>query len=261
MVAFTDQEWQHFLSRVKEEDGLALDLGRYKREQVERRVQGFLAKEGFVSLAELAAGLSKNAALRRRLNSYITVHVSEFFRDPPYWQKLLGFMGQGGWTRGRVWSAGCSWGAEPVTFWLMAKKAGYHWKICATDTDPVVLEQAAAMQFSRRLWTPALEPYREYVRFPDAETWTVVTEARQDIQWARHNLLNGAMGQTFDLILCRYVLIYFAVETRQRVLRELLAALKPGGILFIGATETLLEAASLGLSPLTPSIFQRISPG
>lgn len=258
-AAFLDLEWNDFLKTVARHPDLAWNLQGYKRPQVERRLQGFLMREGYTSLAKLARDLDAEPALARRMKNFVTVHVSEFFRDGVYWERLEEAVAQAPWrNHAQVWSAGCSWGAEPATVWLMARKAGWRAEIWATDTDLPVLEQAETLHFPRETWTAALEPYRAYVQIQEDGSWSLDARARQDIRFTHHDLLaNAADLGSFNLILCRHVLIYFSQEAKQQVLANLVSSLKTGGYLFIGAAEMLLEARDVGLAAVAPSLFQK----
>ncbi|AUW94814.1 MAG: protein-glutamate O-methyltransferase CheR [Sulfobacillus thermotolerans] len=258
-TAFLDQEWHEFLKTVATHPDLVWDLHSYKRPQVERRLQGFLLREGYSSLPQLAAALASQPDLARRMKNFVTVHVSEFFRDRSYWDRLDAVVAQAPWGhQARVWSAGCSWGAEPATVWLMQRKAGRRCEIWATDTDRPVLEEAQTLTFPKETWTAQLEPYRPFVKIYPNGRWTLEESARQDIHFAVQDLLEAhAYPQQFDLVLCRHVLIYFSQEAKQQVLSTLVDSLKPGGYLFIGAAEMLLEARDMGLQAVSPSLFQK----
>ena len=84
-------------------------------------------------------------------------------------------------------------------------------------------------------------------------------DARKGVTFRRHNLLADPYGRGFDLILCRNVVIYFTEEAKAHITRGFAQALTPEGYLFIGATEALLQARSLGLDQLSTCFYQRAS--
>ncbi|MCL5014899.1 MAG: protein-glutamate O-methyltransferase CheR [Firmicutes bacterium] len=239
------------------QEGL-LFLEDYRRDQVERRLWGFLLREGYTDLSGLVDGLRRDPELGARLKNFLTVHVTEFFRDPPYWQRLAQKLHASGLASGRAWSAGCSWGAEPASLWLMERLHGHFWDIWATDTDVVTLQQARRLRFPKESFSPLLDPYRDMWRWEEDGTWSLSAAAHNAIHWELHDLLaEKPPVRSFDVVMSRYVLIYFSHEARHRVLENLVNAIKIGGFLFIGATETLLDAPQFGLKAVAPALFQR----
>ena len=253
---FPDIEW-HALVHYLDHEGF-LFLQDYRRDQVERRLWGFLLREGYIRLPDLIEGLHRDRDLATRLKNFLTVHVSEFFRDPPYWERLAERLHATGVTGGRAWSAGCSWGAEPASFWLMERLHGHLWNIWATDTDSVTIQQAKLLRYPKDSLSPLLDPYRSLWRQDDDDSWSLISAAHDDIRWDTHDLLvEKSPVRAFDVVMSRYVLIYFSHEARRRVLENLVSAIKIGGFLFIGATETLLDARQFGLEAVAPALFQR----
>ncbi|PSR26471.1 MAG: hypothetical protein C7B47_10570 [Sulfobacillus thermosulfidooxidans] len=256
-MEFPDAQWHEFVRYIDHENLLVLQD--YKRDQVERRLKGFLLREGYADLPALIEAMRHQPGIAARLKNFLTVHVSEFFRDPPYWQRLATALHDRGFTHGRAWSAGCSWGAEPASFWLMERSHAHQWEIWATDTDVMTLEQAKLLRFPKESLTPLLDPYREWWHPDGEDTFSLVQEAHRDIHWAHHDLLTDkGYPQSFELVMSRYVMIYFSQEARRRVLENLVSSLKMGGLLFIGATETLLDAQAYGLVAIGPALFQRV---
>jgi chemotaxis protein methyltransferase CheR len=262
-VEFLTHDWNDLLEAVERQKFLRWNLRGYKPDQVGRRLEGFMMRENYLSLAELARAVRDQPEVANRLKNYVTIHVSDFFRDGSYWTRLASLMAAfppANGVRPKVWSAGCSWGAEPATFWLMARRLGQRWDIWATDTDGPTLEQARSLRFPAQSWNAALEPYRDLTRITGEDGWSLAPQAHEDIHFARHDLLaQQGFSDNFDLVLCRHVLIYFSSEARAHALHNLAGSLKEGGYFFIGATETLLDAQKFGLSAVAPSLFQKLA--
>ena len=103
-----------------------------------------------------------------------------------------------------------------------------------------------------------ITPARRKRYFIDREDGTYVVDTlRARVQFAEHNLLSSAYGRDYDLIVCRNVLIYFQPDVKLAVLRKFQAALRPGGVIFIGGTEALLGAEVEGYKPLGGNFYQR----
>lgn len=149
----------------------------------------------------------------------------------------------------RVWCAACSTGEEPITLAILLASAGFRERveIVATDISRSAIDRARAGSFGRRAVrrdVPLLA--RGWLDVVD-DVPRVRPEIIEGIHWERLNLLDAhavaALG-TFDLVLCRNVLIYFSEETVRRVLASLHGALRPNGVLLVGISESLLRFGS-----------------
>jgi chemotaxis protein methyltransferase CheR len=230
--------------------------------------QGLLAEKvseraleaGFDSLLDYYYFLRYDPAGPAALDALIealTVHETYFFREHEQLRALVDGVlaprlraGQ----RVRVWSAACSTGEEPLTIAMMLAERGL-WpdkpgvgsvELVASDISQRVLERAQRGEFTRRSLR-ALPPGVDG-RFldvsPDGERATVRPELREAVRWQRVNLVEAAQVEalgTFDVILCRNVMIYFSDETARRVVETLTRALRPGGHLLVGTSESLLR--------------------
>jgi chemotaxis methyl-accepting protein methylase len=152
----------------------------------------------------------------------------------------------------RVWSAGCAAGEEAYSVAILLAQAlevedfpclPY---ICATDISPQTLTAAQTGRYHREsLETTTLGILDRFFR-PTAEGFEVIPEIRRMVHFSRHDLTyrrslapaDSVFG-SFDLVLCRNVLIYFSLDLQKRVLEKLYCALNPGGVLVIGTFESL----------------------
>lgn len=145
-----------------------------------------------------------------------------------------------------IWSAGCSTGEEPYSIGMALVESGRPAgldEILATDVSERALGVARAGVYGawslRRL---DAERRRRFLR-ETPPAFEVAPELRRMVRLARHNLVKDAPpGSGFDLVLCRNVLIYFDSRTAGEVLRRLVAALRPGGLLVLGPAEIPLAA-------------------
>jgi chemotaxis protein methyltransferase CheR len=254
MVHYDDTAWQRL-------QGLFLDYGlnlaAYKRSQVERRVLTFMQREGFDDVQRLLAALRADPDLYQRFHTHLTIHVTEFFRDRPYWttfEQILRRAAQSYWA---VWSAGCSWGAEAVTMALILEHVGKRYTIWATDSDETVLEQARRGRYAPQAVEKVPPVYRRYLRCDETEGWRVEPGVWQHLRFDQHDLVSDPVPGRYHVVLCRNLLIYFERDVRWALLRKLADALEPGGYLLLGATETFLEAGDFGFQVMAPSLYQK----
>jgi chemotaxis protein methyltransferase CheR len=230
---------------------LGIDLEQYRSAQMWRRISGFATTHGVADPDALMTACRQDASLLAALRDMITINVSEFFRDEPAWLGLAERLRPrlaGGRTV-RAWSAGCSIGMEPYSLAILAMEVepSAHLRIVATDFDGTALAVARAGHY-RAAQASGLSPARR-TRFmtPVGSGWSVNPEVRAAITFREHNLLTEPVGQEFELIACRNVVIYFTDTARNAVHARLADALKPGGLLFVGATEAILRPERYGL--------------
>jgi chemotaxis protein methyltransferase CheR len=163
--------------------------------------------------------------------------------------------------RARIWSAGCATGEEPITIAILLQDAGLLQRtdIVASDISGRALSRARNGIYGQRSLRAIGAEAPADVRAL-ADRWIVRNEASDApvarvarpivdaIDYRRLNLLDPdavAMLGTFDLILCRNVLIYFKDDTVQRVVSSLCRALVPDGRIVVGASESLLRFGTL----------------
>jgi chemotaxis protein methyltransferase CheR len=147
----------------------------------------------------------------------------------------------------RIWSAACATGEEPLSLAMLLSSRGLLDKVelVATDISARAIEIARRGRYGRRSLRQVPEPklVERYIREQDG-AYVVRRDLVNAIRWDTLNLVDGPSYRklgTFDAILCRNVLIYFSDETVCQVLRHLHQALRDGGILLVGVSESLLR--------------------
>jgi chemotaxis methyl-accepting protein methylase len=152
----------------------------------------------------------------------------------------------------RVWSAGCATGEEAYSVAILLAQAledeDFPWlpSICATDISPQALAAAQTGRYRREsLETTQLGVLDRFFR-PAAEGFEVIPEIRRMVHFSRDDLTSrqslapaDSVFGSFDLVLCRNVLIYFSLDLQKRVQDKLYGALAPGGYLVLGMSESL----------------------
>ncbi len=198
--------------------------------------------------ARIAAG---DARLANRVIDALLNNETSFYRDTGVFDLLASkalpaiAAGRGAARRLRIWSAGCSTGQEPYSLALMLHGGGPLWAdwaidILATDLSSAAIAQARTgrySQFEIQRGMPIRTMIDAFSR--DGEDWVLDPAIRAKVRFGAHNVLDMPPGR-FDIILCRNVLMYFPLETRARIFDRLATALEPGGILMLGAGETVI---------------------
>jgi|HubBroStandDraft_2_1064218.scaffolds.fasta_scaffold33211_2 chemotaxis protein methyltransferase CheR len=152
--------------------------------------------------------------------------------------------------RPRVWCAASSTGEEPLTLAMLLAERGLlgHVEIIASDISPRALARAKEGVYGGRSLRAISNDAQARWFDESGEKALVRREVRDAINWRRINLMDraaiGAIG-AFDVILCRNVLIYFSETSVRHVAETLAMALREGGRLLVGASESLLRFGTL----------------
>lgn len=261
---FDDAEFERFTRGIRKLWNI--DLGSYGQRQLHRRLRGMMARGHAETLDEFLAFLAKNPAESELLKDRFTINVSEFFRDAHLFAKLEKMLGPGGECANarKVWSAGCSYGAEPYTLAMILSDAGRgsDCQVHATDIDQGALDRARAAVFTERDIRNVGEQRRKrYFTLNDDGTYTITSRLRPRVLFSKLDLLapGGRQPMNCDLILCRNVIIYFTDDAKADVQRMLVKSLRPGGVLLIGATERVPDAQGLGLQSMGPFFYKKVA--
>lgn len=242
-----------------------LDLRQYKRPQMERRLRSLIGARGFVRLQECLEALRRDRVALDALLDRLTINVSQLWRHPEQWRRLQEtvipeLFATSGHTV-RAWSAGCSYGAETMTLAAVCRRVSRTRSvtILGTDIDARMIERAREGVFSdddARDVAPAdLAAAFERV----ADGWRARPELMRMARYERADLLRTVPARaSFDLILCRNTVIYFAEPVRDELHARLARALRPGGYLVVGGTERVTQPASHGLEFAFPFMYRRL---
>jgi chemotaxis protein methyltransferase CheR len=162
--------------------------------------------------------------------------------------------------RARIWSVGCSSGDEPYGLALLCLERGVAVDIVATDVNPVVLERARRGRYhARNLRHVSAERRQRWFR-PSGNELEASDELRQRVDFARHDItVEGAPCHDVDVVICRNVIVYFDAAQLRRAVATMLRALRPGGMLVLGASEWLrADLRHAGGAPVTAVDLGRV---
>lgn len=258
-------DFEAFCAGVKEL--LGVDLSLYKRNQMERRARGLASRNHAESLTDYLRMLQTDALLLDRFMERMTITVSQLWRNTDIFeaiqQQILPDLDQqADGRRLALWSAGCSYGAEPYTLAAICReletKLTQLPQIKGTDINPRMIERARVGHFSDEDARDApMRLLTKYFDRPPSGGWTAKATLKQMIQFKVEDLFASNKEQV-DLILFRNVAIHFERERRDQVHEILAGALKPGGILVLGSTEMIIGPDQIGLERVRPFVFRRV---
>jgi two-component system, chemotaxis family, CheB/CheR fusion protein len=227
-----------------------VDFSDYKLPTMMRRIERRMAVLGCASVSDYADEVDASSDECELLRRELLIPVTNFFRDTASFEALskvlqTALLQHEGPGPLRIWSAGCATGEEAYSLAMLALEACstvQRWpgiKVFATDVDQRFLNVGSAGSYPAGT-AEFIAPHRVAQFFSLQDDRLVVKpELRQMVLFARHNLLDDAPFTKMDLVVCRNVLIYFQAEAQERVMRRLQYALNPGGLLFLGSSESL----------------------
>ena len=242
------------------------DFRDYARASLRRRIQNRLRAERVDKMTHLLDRIVHDASCMDRLVTGLSVNVSTMFRDSGFFRALRAqvFPRLRTWPYIRIWHAGCSMGEEVYSVAIMLAEDGLmgRCRIYATDINETVLQKAREGIYPLELMQRCTQNYiqaggmrsfSEY--YTAAYDNAILTPAlREQVVFAKHNLVTDAPFNEFNLILCRNVLIYFNRMLQDRVHRLLYDSLANFGVLGLGARET------LSLTPLENRYEEVVAP-
>jgi chemotaxis protein methyltransferase CheR len=229
-------------------DYAGIKLSEHKRNMVYNRLVRRLRSHGEVAFTRyLDLVQSEGSPEREAFVNALTTNLTSFFREPHHFELLAARAGEHARAASRpmrVWSSGCSTGEEPWSIAMVMREAGRAADILATDIDSEVLRVAQAGVYrSERI--ESLQQVRVRQHFlrgvgANAGLVSVRPELRSMVRFAQLNLQAPAwpVGEPFDAIFCRNVVIYFDREVQLRLAARFAAMLAPGGLLVIGHSES-----------------------
>lgn len=227
------------------------DLTRYNEACIKRRIATRIRELGYADPRPYIARLRDDAEERRTLLAALSLHVSRFYRDVTtftvlrarFLPELVTAVRQRREPELRCWSAGCAGGEEAYSLALLtADLPAGTCSILGEDISDEVLARARTGHFDAWHVSDVAAAERERYFAPAGRGYQIAEALRARVRFARRDLLADAPYPAADLILCRYVLIYFSAADQARVIRRLAAALAPGGLLVLGRTEVLRDS-------------------
>ena len=227
------------------------DFRNYAQASLKRRLRQAREQLGFATYSAMQEGLLHDPAMLAKLLGYLTVQVSEMFRDPSYFRALREKVAPHLRTYPslKVWVAGCSSGEELYSLVILFREEGLEQRTLfyATDINQEALGKAAAGIYGLERLQLFTENHRKsggksslsdyYSAAYGAATFD--KSLRQRVVFSDHSLATDAVFAETQLISCRNVLIYFDRDFQDRALALFKDSLSRKGFLGLGAKESL----------------------
>ena len=240
-----------------------IDLNSYKEKQMKRRIDTLIGKNGISSYKDYVALIKKNEEKFEQFVNFLTINVSEFYRNPEQWEildknvfpALIKRFGK----NLKIWSAACSTGDEPYSL-VMALSRHVpinQIRITATDIDMQVLDKARMGIYNEKSIAAVPADFKKKYFTKIGSSYQISNEIKRQVEFKEHNLLRDSYPVGCHLIVCRNVLIYFTEEAKEEIYKKFNAALASEGILFIGSTEQIMNYKELNYQRHQSFFFQK----
>lgn len=231
------------------------DFRKYSKASLKRRTHAAMAEMKIASISELQGLILHEASPFTKLLQYLTVPVTEMFRDPPYYNSIrthvIGHLKT--YPSLKIWVAGCSTGEEAYSLAILLEEEGLLNKVIiyATDINPISLEKAKQGIYNLLDIPKFTKNYQQSGgkrSFSDYYTVAYGAAAflpklREKILFTDHSLATDSVFSEVQFISCRNVLIYFEKDLQNRAVDLFHQSLAPEGFLGIGEKESLRFSA------------------
>ncbi|MBI2023532.1 response regulator [Candidatus Giovannonibacteria bacterium] len=244
----------------KDEDGLSeiialmlgfrgVDFTYYKPGTIRRRIKRRMLLNRITNYYKYAEYLKKNPAEATTLYQDLLINVTNFFRDPEFFdylkQKIFPKLLSGNPESLRIWIPGCSTGEEVYSLAIilaeLAAEQGSHptIQIFGTDISEEALKKARLGIYSKNIQS-SVSPLRlsKFFLKTGSDKYQISKSLRAMCVFARHNMIADTPFSKLDIVSCRNVLIYLDSHLQKKVFPIFHFALKPDGILVLGSAET-----------------------
>lgn len=228
-----------------------IDLNAYKEKQMKRRIDTLITKNSISNYKDYVALIKKDSEKFEQFVNFLTINVSEFYRNPEQWQildkEVFPALIQKFGKNLKIWSAACSTGDEPYSLVMALSKhiPVNQIKIIATDIDKQVLDKARLGLYNEKSIASVPEEFKKKYFKQIGTSYQISDEIKRQVEFKEHNLLKDPYPTGCHLIVCRNVLIYFTEEAKDEIYKKFNASLNKEGILFIGSTEQIMNYKEL----------------
>jgi chemotaxis protein methyltransferase CheR len=254
--SFGKPDFERVRSLIYQRAGISLHEGKqamvYSRLSRRLRETGHRSFGAYLQALEMASGSGAEQEWQEFVNC-LTTNLTAFFREEHHFHALAEDLKARGVPNPRIWCNAASTGEEPYSIAMTVAEtlpAGHGARIVASDIDTKVLataERGVYAADARGLSPERLRRHCMRGTGANAGFIRIRPELARLIEFRAHNLMDSrwSLGEPFDFVFCRNVMIYFDAATQKRVLERIHAVMKPHGLLYVGHSENFTESRSL----------------
>jgi chemotaxis protein methyltransferase CheR len=251
---FSNGDFTRVQKLIYQRAGISLHDG--KRAMVYSRLSRRLRETGHSTFADYLNGLERASGAAgdvewQEFINCLTTNLTSFFREEHHFHALAEALKPMAGRPIRMWCNAASTGEEPYSIAMTLQEAGcVNAKLLATDIDTKVLATAQRGVYpadARGLSTQRLQKHMMRGKGANAGFMRVKPELAKMIEFRTFNLMapSWSLGEAFDMVFCRNVMIYFDHDTQRKVLEHIHAVMKPGSLLFVGHSENFTDSRDL----------------
>ncbi len=255
------QGYEGFKQKVYRKTGI--DLSLYKERQMKRRIDSLIRRCGKASYDEYFALIDKDHDKFDEFINYLTINVSEFYRNGSQWEMLKNELIPYLMERNssiKVWSAACSTGEEPYTlvmtlsnFYPLSKI-----KVLAADIDMGAINKAKVGMYTEKSIQNVPPEFKRKYFTQVGQSYKISDDIKRCVDFKQMNLLSDPYPKGFDLIICRNVMIYFTDEAKDEMYQKFSDSLVEGGVLFVGSTEQIIVPKKFNFESMRTFFYKKI---
>lgn len=239
-----------------------INLSAYKSNQLHRRINSLMSRVGVNSFEEYTKLLLKDEEQRQKFMDFITINVTEFFRNPDLFDELTKKIEKEILPNNKalkVWSAACSNGSEPYSLAMILDSLEPlgKCKITATDLDNTILNRAKTGEYQEAEIKNIKPEYIKKYFTKQNDKYVISSKIKSMVNFKKHDLILDDYDKGFDIIVCRNVVIYFNNDIKNNIYKKFHDSLKPGGLLFVGATESIYNYKEMGFEKSSTFIYRK----
>ena len=254
--SFDARDFERVRALIYQRAGISLHTGKqamvYSRLSRRLRETSHRSFASYLEWLEQSSGPAGEQEWQEFVNC-LTTNLTSFFREEHHFHALADDLKARAGRPLRIWCNAASTGEEPYTLAMTAVEAlgaNAQVKIIASDIDTKVLATAARAVYpadSRGLSPERLRRHCLRGTGANAGKMRIKPELARLIEFRSLNLMDAhwSLGEPFDIVFCRNVMIYFDAATQRRVLAQIHAVMRPGSLLFVGHSENFTDSKQL----------------
>ncbi|WP_026895055.1 CheR family methyltransferase [Clostridiisalibacter paucivorans] len=254
-------KYEIFKDKVYKLTGINLSL--YKEKQMKRRIGSLVSRNNYNDFDDYFMALKSNKKLFDEFLNYLTINVSEFYRNPNQWHILEKNILPELLKKNKkinIWSSACSTGEEPYSLVMLLSNFMdlNKIKILATDIDKGAIEKAQVGVYSEKSLKNLPEKFKKKYFTKISNSYKINEDIKKCVDFKSINLLKDKYPKNYHLILCRNVMIYFTEEAKSEMYNKFHDSLADDGVFFVGSTEQIILPNKYNLQPIKTFFYKKI---
>jgi chemotaxis protein methyltransferase CheR len=236
----------------------------YKEKQMKRRITSLMNRNGFNNFDEYFKALKNDKTMLNQFINYLTINVSEFYRNPSQWEVLendiVPNLIDNTKKTLKVWSSACSTGEEPYSLVMLLTKF-YNIediKVLASDIDDGAMEKAKVGFYSEKSLSNLPRGFKEEYFEKIENSYRIKDKIKNRVEFKKIDLLKDPFPEGIDLITCRNVMIYFTDEAKELLYNKFHQSLSKNGVFFVGSTEQIILPERYNFKSIKTFFYKKI---